>query len=340
MILVESLQSWPIKLQVGNVEVTPYINSLLKDTATVYCPKILSQVKDGRSSDAQLLINTGLLPLASGAASSLYATNTFSSLPFALKRKGYVSASFICDNKTFWNQGATSIAYGFDYLHDGLQGDTGREKADENLFKKSLPVLKKMDQPFYAQLVTLSSHEPYIKPLMSESLLLKSNVKDEEVRNYLIALQYVDKCIAEFIEGLKKESLYDNSIIVITGDHEQMTFNNYEGRERQQVEDCFVPLIVINSPLISKHADKVFGQIDLYTSLLDLMGCSDYSWKGLGESVFGDNVSNYATYRTGSAAGDKNVPSSVKRYRGECWKVSDLLLRRDYFNKYKIIASK
>lgn len=166
---------------------------------------------------------------------------------------------------------------------------------------------------------------------MTESFLLNENFENDEVRNYLIAVQYVDKCIAEFIEGLKEDGLYDNSIIVITGDHEQMTYNNYEGREKVKAEDCFVPFIIINSPLFSKHTSKVFGQVDIYPSLLDIMGCTDYSWRGLGESVFGDIVSDYAAFRTGISIGGTNVPDSVKEHRNECWRVSDILLRMNYF---------
>lgn len=331
VILVESLQSWPIGLTIDRVEVTPNIDSLLNQTDVVYFPKVMSQVKDGRSSDAQLLINTGLLPLTTGAASSLCSSNKFPSIADALRKKHYYSASFICDCRSFWNQGATTIAYGFDDLYDCMQGNNKRGEADENLFEKSLPILQQMKQPFYTQLVTLSSHEPYVEPIVKDSPLIHVDIGDDEVRNYLIAIQYVDKCIAGFLEGLKKNNLYDNSIIVITGDHEQMTFNRYQNREQLEAEDCFVPLIIINSPLSSKNTDKAIGQMDIYPSLLNLMGCYDYSFKGLGESVFKDSVSNYVTYRTGLAAGDVGVLDSVKKYREECWKVSDILLRMNYF---------
>ena len=329
--MVESFQSWTIGLTVGEIEVTPNINSLLEQENVVYFPKEMPQVKDGRSSDAQLIINTGLLPLNTGAAASLYATNAFPSLASALKERKYYSVSFICDKKSFWNQGATTIAYGFDKLYDQLQGDEGREKADENLFKKAIPIMQEIKSPFYAQLVTLSSHEPYLKPIMNNSRLLGESFKDDEVKNYLVAIQYVDKCIAEFIDGLKRAGLYDNSIIVITGDHEQMTYNKLEGRQQLEARDCFVPFIVINSPLKSKHTDKVIGQIDIYTSLLSIIGCNDYFFKGLGENVFGDSISNYVSFRTGTVAGNVDIPDSIKKYKDECWEVSDVLLKMNYF---------
>ena len=266
-----------------------------------------------------------------GAASSLCVDNEFPSLTKALKTKGYTSVSFICDGEDFWNQGATSIAYGFDQLYDKMQGSAAFKDADEKLFEQGLLHLKDLKQPFYAQLVTYSSHMPYTEPTIVDSPLLKEDFKDNEVKNYLIAIQAVDKRIARFIDGLKKEGLFENSIIVITGDHEQMTYNRYEGREQLVAEDCFVPLIILNSPLPSMHTDEVIGQEDIYPSLLNMLGCCDYSFKGVGESVFGDNISNYAVFRTGIAAGGENVPNFTKQYRKNCWKLSDILLRMNYF---------
>lgn len=331
LILVESLQSWPIGLKVGEVECTPNINKLVIQEDAVFFRKVIPQVKDGRSSDAQLLINTGLLPLTTGAASSLCAANTFPSLAAALKMQGYTSVSFICDEKNYWNQEATTIAYGFDRLYAGMEGDRERKYADENLFKTSLSTMQKMKTPFYAQLVTLSSHEPYMEPSLLDTPLIQEKFVNDEIKNYLIAIQLVDIRIMEFIDGLKREGLYDNSIIVITGDHEQMTFNTYEGREKLRAEDCYIPFLIINSPLDSKHTDEVIGQVDIYPSLLTLMGCSDYSFRGLGDNVFGDNISNYATFRTGLEAGGTGVSETIKQHRKDCWKVSNILLRMDYF---------
>lgn len=72
VVLAESLGSWPIGLEIDGTEATPFMNSLARDTSVIYFPRVLPQVKDGRSSDAQLMLNTGLLPLESGAAASLY----------------------------------------------------------------------------------------------------------------------------------------------------------------------------------------------------------------------------------------------------------------------------
>lgn len=330
VIIVESMQSWPINLTLQGVEVMPQVNRILKLPGTIFFPKVIPQVKDGRSSDAQLILNTGLLPLIVGPTSGLCTANSFPSLPRALKSKGYTSASIICDKKEYWNQEAMTFAFHFDKLYDNMMGDAGIERADEFLFENAILKLREFVSPFYAQIVTLSGHAPYLKPLVN-SPLESLTLADDEVKNYLIAMQYFDICLGKFIDKLKEEGLYDNSIIAITGDHEAMTYNRYEGREDFSAEDLFVPFIILNSPLSTKYSDKVIGQVDIYPSLLHMMGCCDYSFQGLGESVFGDSISNYAVYRTGIAAGGANLPDSVKQYRTKIWKMSDILLRMDYF---------
>ena len=130
----------------------------------------------------------------------------------------------------------------------------------------------------------MSSHYPWIRSPHMKTLLDDLEIKNEDVKNYMVILQYVDECIWKFVIQLKERGIYDNSIIVITGDHDALPYNEYEGREELRGEDCFVPFIILNSPLTSEHTNKVIGQVDIYPSLLDLMGCTDYSFTGLGES--------------------------------------------------------
>lgn len=333
LILVESLQSWAVGLRHQGVEVTPVMNELVRHPHTVYFPHVVSQVKDGRSSDAQLIINTGLLPLNTRAAASLFADNVFPSLASELARRGYESASFICDEKDFWNQGRTTVAYGFHRLFDKLQQDGDKRVADSLLFAATLPRLKELKQPFYAQVVTYSTHMPYDKVQQPGSALMQGKFPSEEVRNYLVAVQLFDKRLGAFLDALKKQNMYDQSIIVLVGDHEQVPYHLYEGRAECQAADCTVPFMILNCPLTSLHTEEVVGQVDIYPTLLQVMGVTDALFPGLGENLFGDYVSGVAHYRTGQEAvrQGKVVADSVKDYRKQLWKVSDILLRMNYF---------
>ena len=65
VILAESLESWVLEREVEGQEITPYLNKLLQDSTTLYAPHVLTQVKGGRSIDAQLLLCAGMLPINS-----------------------------------------------------------------------------------------------------------------------------------------------------------------------------------------------------------------------------------------------------------------------------------
>ena len=85
IVFAESLESWVLEKKVDGKEITPCLNRLLKEKSTLYAPNVLTQVKGGRSIDAQLMICSGLLPLMSGTYSSLYYDNTFYTLQKAMR---------------------------------------------------------------------------------------------------------------------------------------------------------------------------------------------------------------------------------------------------------------
>ena len=87
IILAESLESWVLEKEVEGQEITPYLNKLLKDSTTIYAPHVLTQVKGGRSIDAQLILCTGLLPINSGTYSSQYPNHVYPSLQKAMHEK-------------------------------------------------------------------------------------------------------------------------------------------------------------------------------------------------------------------------------------------------------------
>ncbi|MCH5331973.1 MAG: sulfatase-like hydrolase/transferase, partial [Alistipes sp.] len=131
-----------------------------------------------------------------------------------------------------------------------------------------------------------------------------------------------------FIDKLKASGLYDRSIIVIVSDHDAYTQNLYDGRKKCEPEDRFIPLLILNSP-IKTDTDRVIAQADIYPSLLDIMGVENYCFHGLGESVFRGR-SDYACSYLGEV-GDGGRNAEVRQWRNDMWRLSDILIRTDYF---------
>ena len=120
LILCESLESWPIGLTLEGKEITPNLNHLVSDSSTLYSPNVLSQVGPGRSIDAQLIINVGMLPMERGVYSMQVPFNTYLHVEkFVAKRgDGIMHRGHFCRiYSVFFNNGlAGQIADGDDVV--------------------------------------------------------------------------------------------------------------------------------------------------------------------------------------------------------------------------------
>ena len=330
VIVVESLNSWLLERSVCGTEITPNLNALLQKEGTVSALKVLPQVKDGRSGDGHLIINTGLLPLTSGAVSTSYAENTYPSLSKALKRHGYSSFTMVCDNASAWNQEGMRRAMGFDTIYDSsIEGADADVINDSTMLANALQVLKTQSKPFYAHLVTISTHSPGYAPT-TPTTLSNYPTKQSRVINAMEDFHILDAQIGDFLNGLMSAGLYNNSIIVIVSDHNEVDFNEFEGREARKTEDTYCSFIAINTTQTLRY-DKVTGQIDIYPTLLDLAGLNDYEWKGLGLSILRNPQSDCAAYCDGSVAGNTNSPLLQRTLNA--WRISSMIIKGDYFKK-------
>ena len=60
-IQVESLENFVIGQKINGKEITPNLNKLVQ--SSLYFPNTFEQVNEGTSSDADLMVNTSMLPL-------------------------------------------------------------------------------------------------------------------------------------------------------------------------------------------------------------------------------------------------------------------------------------
>lgn len=326
LIVVESLNSWMLNRTVNGVEIMPRLNRLLTEEGTFSALRLVPQVKDGRSSDGHLMFNTGLLPARVGATAVLYGENRFPSLGEALKQKGYRTLNLVCDRAQDWNQVHTSPAYGFDRLYDKTSFGSGETLGDSTLFAESLALLKKSREPFYAQIVTISTHAPNGAPMVPTALSQYEG-GTEEARNTMEAFHRLDSQLGEFIDSLRVCGLYERSVVAIVSDHDEVGKNEWEGRSSRTLADREVAFVVLNTPYTLSY-EQVAGQIDIYPTLLDVMGCNDYAWKGLGYSLLRTPVGS-AVYWDKSVAGDTLSPLCPRQE--QAWEISNLILSGNYF---------
>ncbi len=324
LILVESLNSWVIGEKVNGMEITPNLNRLVNDSTSIVALHVLPQAKDGRSSDGQFIINTGLLPLQNGAVIEKYDDRAFYSLPKVLEQNGYNTTCITIDRATYWNQNGACETYGYHRLIDRYPGeDMARETTcDRILLERLVHNMKSDKQPCFYQVITGDSHIPYLEP-DQPTVLSQATEFPQQVRNYMETFHLVDRNIGYFIEMLKSSGLYENTVVVIASDHNQLL----EPCDVLGYNDTEVAFIVANAGI--KHVqDSVMGQIDIYPTLLDVMGCNDYSWKGLGNSILRSRVESAVGWN-GEVEG--NVSDSLSQRRREAWKYSRMIITGDYF---------
>lgn len=310
---VEALENFVINKEINNQEITPYMNKLSNEE--IYFTNFYEQTALGRTSDAEFLLNTSLYPTASGSAYMLYSENQFDSLPMNLKNNGYSTNVFHAYNPSFWNRYIIYKQFGIDefYSVDDFEDAEaiGWSINDESMLMQSLDKIKTMEEPFYSHLITLSSHHPFVIPEKYQTLKLEgyTSYSDRHFRNYIHSIHYVDQAIGKFIDEMKRTGLWDETVVLIYGDHnsgfmdEGNTFAQFSGADNPlalQEGDKSIPLFVhIPGEENSQVINHVAGQIDLGPTILDLVGIPTTNKYMLGENIF-VNKDRQVTYRDGS----------------------------------------
>ena len=328
LIIVESLHTWPIGMRVDGREVTPVLNRLVEGDSVVYAPHVLFQTRHGHSSDAHFIYNTGLLPLRDGVVAVNHGNGPYPSLAAALS--GYDCREVICTPGVNWNQNVTSRTYGFDSLytreHLMAAGAFARHDNidDAALTDFSASLIARMECPFFLEMVTMTMHAPYNDDKVRHSWITASDTLNAEARGYLNCVNVTDSCIGAFIDALRAQRLLQNTVIAIVSDHTQIYLNRVEGRSDYEFvpDDWGIPLIIAGCDTTLRH-DEVIGQVDVFPTLLDVMGANSYPWKGLGFSILRYPVSSAIQPRNMSVIGDSTALTPHQR---KAWDISRLLI--------------
>lgn len=346
IVFAESLESWVLEKKVDGKEITPCLNRLLKEKSTLYAPNVLTQVKGGRSIDAQLMICSGLLPLMSGTYSSLYYDNTFYTLQKAMRGLKH-SRSYLLtiDKVSTWNQGAVARSFGTDTIisyHDFKMTEafgTHKRIGDASFFQQCREKIErgevwKPGESVYMQFVTYSGHAPFKLPDHLRTITFPASIP-EKAADYMTTVHYTDKAIGDFVAYLKTLPQYKETIVVIVGDHEGLASYRQElvGNPacRGLVSDKqLTPFIVLNSPVGMRY-DKFMGQIDIYPTLLNLMQLDAYRWHGLGQSILDPRKQGVAVGSVMNVEGTGS-DKEVERLK-EAHTVSDYMLRYDWLKR-------
>jgi lipoteichoic acid synthase len=302
IIQVESLQEFTINQKINGQEITPNLNALLKDSA--YFNNVYQQIGAGNTSDAEWLMHTSLYTEGMDPTVNTIDGTEIPSLVWTLKKNGYGAATYHADDITYWNRDKLYPALGFDYIY--TSNEIPNEKvvgfgpADEVLFnfvEEQLPKQLKTHDRMYSNIITLTSHTPFEMPEEYELLDLPENYKGTYVGNYFQSVRYTDEQIGLFIKKLKNLGIYDESIILIYGDHsglhgapvtekDKILLKEVLGHEYTMQDRFVVPVLFTVPGLFTGETySHLGGQIDLMPTLLNLLGI-EHDTQMIGHNLF------------------------------------------------------
>lgn len=298
--LIESLNSFVI-----TEEIMPNLRNFIDSSNNILlCESITSQIKGGGSADGQMIIQSGLLPVEHGAACYRFAFNKYPALPHILTN----SAIIYPHEPHVWNQSRMSSAYGI------TKDISDQSDNDKDLFNM---VIKQSNYYQYVMMMTMSTHIPCTLIADSSYLSILDSVPTL-LRNYIKSVNVLDRGIKVFIDSLSHNKRLKNTTIVITGDHclpvpSDEDFGGAYGYSR------FIPLIIYSPEIKQKTiiTDTCY-QMDIYPTILHLIGCEDYYWKGFGVNLL-------------DSAARHNRPITPE----EAYDLSDKIIRADYFRKFE-----
>lgn len=241
---------------------------------------------------------TGLYPSTHGAHYSSSGKQTFSSaldmgreefyesfrvnglpeeavtLAEVLKKAGYRTGGVGAGP---WMKPLFGVAQGFDYYSCNVDATWGK-KADEISATGNFFIRKNKDAPFFLFLNYFDPHAPYWAPKEYESKFydMSDRIESAEIIKYDAEIAFMDFEIGRVFQQLKDLGLYDDTWIIVMGDHGELL-----GEHMLKGHGYTLYQETIRSPLIIKwpagwsdppSTEQQCQQVDIMPTIIQRLG--------------------------------------------------------------------
>jgi phosphoglycerol transferase MdoB-like AlkP superfamily enzyme len=304
-IQVEALNTMVVQERLGGVEITPNLNALINESW--YFPNTYSETGLGNTADAEFVVNSSLYTPKGQAAPVAYVDRKIPGLPRLLGQQGYDTFTLHANKVGYWNRKELYAALGFSRYYDrnflrseDMFNEMG--SSDEVLFRKGSELLRQSEStttPYYAQFITLSAHTPFVMiPQARRPIKTPADLKGSLMGDYISAESYSDFAIGQFISQLKADGIWDDSIVIIYGDHTAMNENSLSGKDGRAAEKLLgrpysavdrqrVPMIIhLPGQTKPELVTATAGHVDIMPTIADLVGLDLRGTPHMGRSVF------------------------------------------------------
>ena len=245
---------------------TPNIDSLAQNG--VLFSRAFANTSTTLPSHTNILL--GASPLYHGVHDNLnfVVREDFLTLAEHLKANGYATAAYV---GAYPLDARFGLAQGFDiydadYPHDYYKELTTLERRAEDVVDKACEGIKDAKWPWFIWVHCYDPHLPYEPPEPFRSRFAK-NPYDGEVA-------YVDLMMGKLLECLKEEQLYDETVIVFTGDHGESLGQHGEISHGFFAYNSaiWVPLIMKVPGIKSNSVDQSVSHLDIFPTICDVIG--------------------------------------------------------------------
>ena len=187
------------------------------------------------------------------------------SIASAMGKAGYNSTFYYGGDTNYSNMKSYFMGTGFqnvvsdkDFpkeLHTGKWG-----VADGPVYERILKDMIASDkkEKHLRVVMSESSHEPFDVPF-------KSHIKEPELN----AFYYADKCLGEFVEAMKKQVDWDNTLVLIVPDHLGAYPLNIDNYAMWRYE---LPMILLGGKITAQQVETIGCQTDIPATLLGILG--------------------------------------------------------------------
>ncbi len=274
--------------------------------------QVFDQTDEGRTSDAEWLGLTSLLPEQHGAAAFIDAADHLVGMPQVLASSGYRTMSAVAFAPSFWNRRVIHPRYGFlssAFAADFAPGERiGWGLNDRDFLLQMVPKLSGTSSPFAAWLITQSLHYPFESFPDRHKKLNVGEWRDTPFGNYLHGLHYFDQSLGEFLAALKSVGELARTMVVVTGDHSAgfpwapelaHAFGFGNNLLNWTLADR-VPLVIKVPGSSAQRIEVPVGQVDLAPTVLNLLGIDAAGLPYVGRNLLGSPGDEPVVRRNGS----------------------------------------
>ncbi len=158
-----------------------------------------------------------------------------------------------------------------------------------------------MDKPYYAQVVSMSSHYPFRLPENLKEITLPDIYKDTITGDYIQAANYADAALGRFIKQLKENGAWDNTVFAVYGDHrgidvkyldsekEKAAMKDFLGRDYDEVDSLHIPFIIHAPNMKGQEITRVGGHLDMMPTIASILDINMKKSDAFGHNLFEDN---------------------------------------------------